>query len=602
MTMKQPTDAELMVDSRQIGLGGLNTITDPQDMADSLSPSLLNVVLDAGVPTPRKGTSTYAEKPSGETLDALQCLVAKNSLGVEYMLSVYGNNFYVWDTTNEEFIPLTKTWEPTETTLKYGYTNWNNGLGDDSLYFNNGVDSVGKWPVVLQHLSVTTAAANTTITVDDGVYFPASGDIIIYDGVTATQKTYTSKAGNVLTLSGTVGAIIASGASVTMPIAEKSGMEKGRILNTFERRLVVMNAYQNEVKFAYSVLNDPEDFTTGSTPDAGGILQINDGNGPITSGGDFGEFFLIAKENNFIRFSIKLDDAGTAKFEEVKSLISGKYIGPASDGSAIKVSNSVYYITSENDLNIITPTQTGQTSTSGFKEISLPINNFVKTLSFDESKAAYIDQKVMWTFGEGDVNTSVLVYDLVRGAWLVWYGWNAQDLFTVGNTLYYMNRVNGTIYEALTGYDDAESAYTASLLTKRYSYGKAGMPKTIDKCYVEGYIKRTSNLFVTAYFNERGRLAERTYKIEGDAGYVSDIVGGAYGQNPWSTQALGLSEGENVGFFRVYLSLPNKYAFFNVQFEVYSESSGSLWGLSGISMNPMLEPIAPANMTLDPIN
>jgi len=590
------------IDERQLGVSGLNTIVDPSDIDVKFSPDIQNMVFDSGLLSPRKGTRLYAAKPTGETQDPLQTMVFSNSIGEQFLIAVYGNNFYLRDETNERWILLNHSFTPTYTTLIYGFTNWNNGLGDDSGYFCNGRDDFMKWPAVLQELATDATSTDTTVTVDDGVKFPTSGTLVFYDGTTTTTKAYSSKAGNVITLTGALGVSIGSGASVTCEIAQKSGMEAGKYMTTYNRRLVVANEYQNEIKIAYSKVNLPENFTTGVLPADGGLLLITDGNGGITALGDFGEYILITKENNFIRFEIKLTQDQSEKYEIITPLISGKGMGPRTDGASIKIFNSVYYVTPSKDIYSITPTQTGNTSSSGLQNVSSPIYNYMKTLYLDASRVTYNDQKIFFLAGSGEVNNLVLVYDMIRNAWTKFLGWNAADIFAKSNIIYYLDRTNGKIYTGLTNYDDDGSDYSAYFFTKRFNWGKMSMPKTADSVYVEGYITSSTNLYATVLYNERGLLQSKTYKISGTGIYVTQINIGALSQYPMAVVPLGLSESGDIGIFRCYLSIPNKWGFYNMQIKFFTEKAGSVWAVTGEAINPIPEQNVPAILRLDSID
>lgn len=599
--IKSPPDSQSFIDARQLGLKGLNFLLDPQDLTDQDSPNLQNVVFDTGLITPRGGTRVFAEKPTGETLDALQGMVAKNSLGTEFMLAIYGNHFYLRDENNDRWIYLNNLYTPAETTFFYGYTSWNAGLGNDTFYFGNGHDNSAKWPVALQELTVAGVAGDTTITVDDGVPFPASGVIVLYDGSTRTVKTYTSKAGNVLTLSGTLGVSAAIGTSVTMSVLEAATLPLAKIFVTSGLRLYAANGYQEETTLSYSATDDPEDFTPGSGPDEAGVENITDGNGPITDMGDFGEYLLVSKDNTYLKFTLTINSVGDGKLITVKALISGKGMGPRDIGAAIKVENSIYAVSPTNDVYQISPSQTGASSSVKSTNISTIIKPYIKTLSFANTRCAYNDQKIFWLYAEGVANNSVLVRDLVRDAWTKFYGWNAKDIFSKGNSLFYIDRTSGIIYEALVGNDDAQQGYTSFFFTKRFNFGKASMPKTEDKVYVEGYVRLTSSFFIDVFYDENGKLAKSTFRIDGSSAYTQTLASGAWGAMPFGTFPLGLATGADIGTFRVYLAIPNKYGFFNIQFKIYSQAAGSLWGISGLASNPIIEPIAPPLMAIDPI-
>lgn len=177
MRNAQTPVTENFISVRQPGMKGLNTIVDQHDILDQESPDMSNVWFDAGVIGPRTGSKIFAAKPTGETGTALQMMVGKTSDGVQYLVAVYaqsgsGYNLYVWDTTNNQWIPINGTYGPTYTkNVRLGYIGWCNGYGDDRLYFCNGYDDQASWKMAIGYLSATAGNTDTTITLSDATRF-----------------------------------------------------------------------------------------------------------------------------------------------------------------------------------------------------------------------------------------------------------------------------------------------------------------------------------------------------------------------------------------------------------------------------------------------
>jgi hypothetical protein len=179
MSTKQPQPQvnNSFKDSRQVGMGGMVTVTDQHDIKDVESPDMLNTWFDAGIIGVRTGSQIFATKPTGETGTPLQCMVAKTSDGVSYLISVYSsgtatNNFYLWDVKNSWWVPINGSYLPTFTQVKrFGYQGWCGGFGDDRLYFCNGYDHVARWRMNLDYLAVTTQPSDTSLTLNDASRF-----------------------------------------------------------------------------------------------------------------------------------------------------------------------------------------------------------------------------------------------------------------------------------------------------------------------------------------------------------------------------------------------------------------------------------------------
>lgn len=188
-----------ITDVSKFGLYGLNSFDEPASIDNLELSNLRNVIFDDGILQPRKGSLLAIAKPAGETANPFQMLIATNSAGVDYLIAVYGTNFYLWDETNAQWIKINTTFTPATTGVFYGSANWNNGTVDDRFYFGNGVDDTMKWIMAVNTVKTTTTSADTTITLNSAESFPQSGNLIVVNAgssfnlpYTAINKTYTA--------------------------------------------------------------------------------------------------------------------------------------------------------------------------------------------------------------------------------------------------------------------------------------------------------------------------------------------------------------------------------------------------------------------------
>lgn len=155
----------------KVALSGWNDFDDPKDIGDTESVDVLNMVYDNGIIYPRNGSLLYRDKPAGETQMPFEMLVATTSNGFDRMILLYGNHFYVDDSVNNQWINITQNITQS-VGLYYGYVNWNNGIGDDRLYFGNGTDTTLEWIQAMNQLSVAASSGDTTLTINDSTSFP----------------------------------------------------------------------------------------------------------------------------------------------------------------------------------------------------------------------------------------------------------------------------------------------------------------------------------------------------------------------------------------------------------------------------------------------
>jgi len=179
-------------------VGGWNLLDSASSIKDNESPSVTNVVFDGGLLSPRSGSVLLWSKPTAETQAPLQNFTVKTSDGVNYYVAVYGNNFYLREEGGSVWIKLNQTYTPVETTLYYGNVNWNNGRGNDTFYFGNGVDATMKWQPCTSLINGTLTGAETSLVIDDGTRFPTPVGYVI-SGVNQGTETLTVASNSIQT-------------------------------------------------------------------------------------------------------------------------------------------------------------------------------------------------------------------------------------------------------------------------------------------------------------------------------------------------------------------------------------------------------------------
>jgi len=608
MTVKN-ADSNFL-DIRTPGILGWNSHDDSSNIEDQALADSQNLQYDEGFIRPREGKTLFAEKPSGESADPLQSIGVRTSDGVKYKVVVYGNKFYLWHPDTEEWVRINQTYVPTETTLRYGYAIWNNGRGDDRLYFCNGVDNFGRWDLCVSTVSGAHTAGAATVTLVDGTRFPSGGGTLILksSGGTFFTEAYTSRTGNVFTLTNTLDNNVDDSSSAVTDIIEKSGMELGKIVGKHQGRLFVMNYYGGETTGWYSVQTDPEDFTTGSTVPAASTFVISDGNGAITGFHDFGQFAVVVKEDSLHRIEIVIAEDLGSKLDKIQPVVSGESVGPISQASTVKVHNTLMYPTRSNGFLSLYPAGTGTDVTVERNTISQKIQPYVtKKINTDDCVGASVEQKILWTVAMNGAtqNVIILMYDLERQAWSRWENIAAKDFIVEDNDLFYLDSGSGDVFQLFDNtFDDNNNPYQVRAVLKRYDFGKLSKPKTNDLMYVQGYMTPATQLYVDMFYNEEGILGKQTYLLNKDTEgliFSAPLTNAAgefiLGQPPagWVIS----TEIGNLSFFRCYLGLKISHGFFNVQ-PVFRSNKAAFWGITGVGFNPQENTAIPINMRVSP--
>lgn len=590
---------------RQLGIKGWNSFDDPQDIDDRALADALNVVYDKGYPTPRAGSFLKWPKPDGEADNLLNLFQVRASDGTNYAVAAYGVNFYLRDEENDQWIKLNRGYTPS-VKEEYGYANWNAGIGSDSFYACNGKESFVKWPIALGYLAANQSSSDTSLTLADGTKFPASGGSIIVKERNGDdfEVSYSSRTGNVLTLSAPLGHDVGAGSAVACEIDEAPSMEKGKIVAKFEGRLIVANGFGAESTLYGSEIGNPENFT----PDTGIIDPfvevITDGNGGIQGVDDFGEYLLVEKSDSSYKVAISINSDLDAKLITIVPVASDTSMGPINPQARIKKNNSLFYVTETEGIASLSPNQTGNSTQTGYSVISQPIQPFVTSLNFSKSRIAAFKQKILFSCARETANDTILVWDILRSAWSRFDNWPVADWLTHNKELLFGSTQDGAIYQAFhESNTDNNNPYEISFSTKRYDMGDASKPKTMSTVFVQGYVSEATKFNIDVLFNEDGELHTQTYEIDGTKGYVKQPTPLALAMMMLGSPIMGSGEPmfDKIGIFRVYLSIPARYGFYNIQLRAYSSQAAANWGITGIGFNPESQIKIPTELVINSV-
>lgn len=590
-------------------VGGLNLFDDPTNVGDTEIVSVKNMVYDGGFIQTRPGSQKVIDAPDGAG-DALQTMVAHTSDGIDYLIGVYENKFYLYHDENEEWVQINLAYVPSQTDKRYGYVSWNNGRGDDRLYFCNGIDDFGKWMIAVDTIGADASPAATSIVLNDSTRFPTTGSVVIKDSSGVDfNAAFTANSGNTLTLSAPLGHSIVAGASIAMSVQDMPDMELGKVVAKWESRLMVANYYGGETVMWYSVLSDPEDFTPGTSVESAGSEVIADGNGGITGLDDFGAFLVIEKEDSFHTFSFQLSSDLGSKQSQITPIVSGQSVGPMDHGTVVRTLNTLIYPTRTEGFLSVYPSSTGGQVSITPKVTSQKIQPLVtKGLGYNSCRGVVFDQKALWAVSlkGAEQNILVLVYDTIRQAWSTITTWSVQDWAYKSDKLFYMDTSSGAIFQAYTGsFTDDNNPFLAEFFTKRFDFGAIAQPKTEDLVYIQGYLTSASKLYVDVLLNENGKLNKQTYLISKDTKGIlySEPISSMLGDFISGDLPLGwviLSQIGDVSFFRIYLGVNISMGAYNIQLRFYA-ADGSFYGITGVAFNPEVSLVVPSEMVASPI-
>jgi len=427
--------------------------------------------------------------------------------------------------------------------------------------------------------------------------------VIKASGGSEITKVYISKSANTLTLTTTVGSIIAAGAGVTFQLQQAPSVSKGKILLTYLGRLITANKDGGECTLNSSVVSDPEDFSAATTATSGFLQVITDGAGGIVGVDNFGEYLLVEKEDSLhkiVLVTATATDGSSYKRIDVLPVASDISLGPVQPWARIKKNNYLYFATATEGIFQTNPDVTGDQTSIKIDVLSQPIKNYVETVSFTNSRTTSFDQKIFWTGSTTQTADTILVYDLLRDAWTKFTGWQVKDWLIHNKKLYFVSSIDNSTYEAF--YDtkiDGEVPIEASLTTKAFDFGNGAVPKTAGHIFATGYIHPTETLNFEITLTTGDQIIKLPYQLTGSGHFSITAVPTALAMLMLGVFSLGGFTIDGLtGLFKVYLALPMRYGFYTLQVRVYSSVKGSDWGLTGLGFAPWYEVKHSANMDL----
>ena len=625
--MSNITNKEKYASIKEVGMKGISSLIDPQNINDNELMDARNIVFDNGVISPRGGSAFLLAKPTGETSKPTQILVTHASDGIDFIIGVWGINFYLYDSVTPQWIKINGSVVPTisGSGVWYGGVDWNTNKNNDLFYFCNGTDQFVKWQTSIGYIGVTTAAGDSVIQMTNSSRFPAGGgySVIIQNGGSQIIAPVTSATDTTITLTGTVGDVVTAGSAITIQCVNVSAIPKGNILSVYTDRLFVAGNKNASTLISYSKVNLPEDFGTSADTLTGGYRNLFEGIGGVTDMQNFGTFLLLCKKNSLFNFSFILNSSVNAQITQVTPLVYGTTTGPYVPYLNLTVENEYYYPTFGDGIYKISPLTTGTSTTVGTNYVSSRMSELTNNdnFSFLPGRVCSIDRKIYWlgtslatttTNKQTLTNNLTIVYDLQWDAWTIFDNWDAVDIKTANGDIYFISKDNGDLCVANQrffqdfGGEDKTVGYTSYAVTKRWDFDLPSQVKTLQgPTYIQGYIDPSTTLFIDVLYNEKGGLSSQRFKIIGNnPNYVSLVSTPSLGDSILGGVTLGgvlsSTTTQNGNLFRVYLDTTHSLGFYNIQFKFYTEGIGSNWAVSYIGFDPFLEGKVPTELLISP--
>lgn len=477
-----------------------------------------------------------------------------------------------------------------------------NQSNNNQLIFCNAVNNYSEWNGCLTRVvSVTT---NTIICEDDLTFenFKAS-DTIIVDG---TTYTYTGKSGKTftgVTPDPTVqNPVVGSGVAQSPDITTHSSLPKGNIFLTAVARIWLSGVLNWESAIYYSAVADALDFTTGTTPDDGGIEDFPDGGGTINLL-DFKNNKIIIHKDDVIS-SFSLDYTSTAKIPYKDDLGIAPGIGATNQKAGAGNGIKSYFCSGTDGIKALARAIAGSDIDIGDSLFSNILPN-IKNFDFSNSAVVYYQPKqVILTACKSDSskvsNDKIIALYLKKDAnggliadISIDYGF-VNDWIVDGKDLYAFSSTDQNCYKFYerNSYNGLGMAH--SLTSKEFTFDEPARLKEFNTIYVEGLISSHTKTKISIIYGIMGSQDSKGIILAWNDDYVSNKKISALGVDILGVNSLGATNNEmrDSYVFSVPIHIDaiptNRY---KIKIETYYDEDTvdeSYWAISNVSFNPVL--------------
>ena len=549
---------------------------------------------NARIPTLRNGYEVISSEATDST-PVKRAWLFETRDGAQWEIKAYGTTVYGRVIgVMSDFILLKGGFT---SGLDFGYANIGKTADTTThTYFCNGTEDFYRFNGA--YTTVASSAANT-ITLPSGTwtalgfYTSESPRSVIIEGV---EYAYTGGEGTT-TLTGVTpdaSGITVGAYAVQSPFQLSGGTTpiKGQVMMAHDGRLHARNEAKKDV-WNYSKLDDPNNFSTGSSDGDGGAKEVEFG-GPITAFGKLNKTALCFK-NRIIK-ALSFNQVGARLDSPVYTTLipaddKGTSLGAINQKSTFSTPLGQVFITPDKRMVLLSGVTANNEPQYLF--LSDPIQPVMTQGVHDEGTGICVDNIVWYSF-KSDINSTyndvVIRGDLTRQTitsegkvipvqWDTPYiGWNVADWTVVyredlgKNEVHWHSSINSSSYRIIDNKADNNLPYTGILRTWNESFGEPNSQKKIDYVYLEVEMSPLTELNVTLLYDEDGCTDrdERVLKaIDATNQSFNSSFYNPFGASAYGSQPIGSNPAESVlKKYRFMIETPNNTFFYNLALQI----------------------------------
>lgn len=484
--------------------------------------------------------------------------------------------------------------------LEFGYGNIGETAGDFHTWFDNGVDP---WYQFNGAYAIIDSAGANTLTKTGGTWtasnFYSTGTrSVIIAGV---EYAYTGGEGTT-TLTGVTpnpnGVVTAGQLAVQSPrlVSFTNGPDVSKVIMAHDGRLHARSDVKKSV-WRYSKLDNPDDWTTGSSDGDGGTKDIEYG-GPLVTYAKLNQTILafknrIIKTLNFVQTGDKVDVPRYTTL--VPADDKGTTLGAVNQKSTFATPFGVVFTTPDKRMILLTGiTANDQPQYLILSDLIQPI--FDRGIH-DDAAGICVDNVVYYAFKssiDSTYNDVVIRGDMTRQSIdsmgrtipIRWdapiIGWNVKDWTAIynpaigKNEVHWHSALNSNSYKVIPEKVDNTGPYECSIRTWAETFDQPTRQKLVDRVWAEVHMSENTNVLLTILYDENGVTGQEEHILDGDSAknVFLNTVYNPFGLNPFGSQVFGSEPESTLPLYRFEIPLKANIRFFNISLQLSTNEAG----------------------------
>lgn len=549
-------------------------------------------------PAPRDGYEVVGTEQSNAT-PVTRAWVYETRNGDQFEIKTYDTGVYYYLVGVSTEYALLKGGFTAN--LDFGYGNI--GKSSDATshtIFSNGTDGVYRFNgayATVSGTTVNTISIATSTWTALGFYSTNTRSVII----NGAEYAYTGGEGTT-TLTGVTpdptGLVNAGDLAVQSPqkldgsgtLPDFSSIQ-GQVIMAHDGRLHMRSEAKKSI-WQYSKLDDPFNFTTGSSDGDGGAKEVEFG-GPIVAFGKINKTAEAFKSRmvkllDFIQVGARID---SPRYQTLVSVDDkGTTLGATNQKSTFSAPSGLIFVTPDKRMVLLTGVTANNEPQYVF--LSDPIQQVFQQGVHDTGTGICVDNEIWYsfkqninsTFNDVEIHGNMLRQTFDNYNRPLPIQWDTPTIgkfvsdYTViyngatgKNEIHWHSAINSNTYRTIPDKTDNTTAFTTIVRTWQETFGVQNQQKRIDRCFVEIFMLENTELEIAILYDEDGITGRQLYTIKGSS--IVNSFGTSpfnpHGASPFGWQRIGSNPDESaLALYRFDLEInPNIY-FFNISMQI----------------------------------